>query len=153
MKVSARMLALAGVIFLLIDGNAASAPASYTIQTVAGSSDVGDGGPALHAAISDAEGVAIDGAGNIFISDANDHRIRKVTPGGDISTVAGDGSPGFRGDGGPATASRLNTPYGIALDRGGQPLYRRPGEQPRAQSRSGRYDFHGFRHRLFDGAA
>jgi uncharacterized protein (TIGR03437 family) len=98
---------------------AASAAASYTIQTVAGSSEVGDGGAALQAAISDAEGVAIDSAGNIFLADANDHRVRKITPDGMITTVAGDGSPGFRGDGGPASASRLNTPYGVAVDSAG----------------------------------
>src|SRR5579864_355245 len=92
---------------------------SYNIQTVAGSSNVGDGGPSVSAALSDAQGVAVDAAGDIFIADANDHRVRKIAPGGTISTVAGDGSPGFRGDGGPASAARLNTPYGVAADRAG----------------------------------
>jgi len=119
MKGSAFILALAGVMILPLCAWTASAPVSYTIQTVAGSSEVGDGGLALNAAISDAEGVAFDSAGNIFLADANDHRIRKITPDGIISTVAGDGSPGFRGDGGPAAASRLNTPYGIAVDGAG----------------------------------
>ena len=119
MKVSALLLAFAGVVIPSQRARAASTPASYTIQTVAGSSEVGDGGLALSAAISDAEGVAIDSAGNIFLADANDHRIRKITPDGIISTVAGDGSPGFRGDGGPASASRLNTPYGTAVDPAG----------------------------------
>ena len=98
---------------------AGSAPISYMIDTVAGSSAVGDGGLALSAALSDAEGVALDSSGNIFIADANDHRVRRVSPDGSISTIAGDGFPGFRGDGGPASASRLNTPYGIAVDRAG----------------------------------
>jgi len=89
---------------------------SYTIQTVVGSSVVGDGGPALSAALNDAEGVAVDAAGNLFIADAADHRVRKVTIDGNISTVAGDGFPGFRGDGGPASEARLNTPYGVAVD-------------------------------------
>ena len=120
MKVSALVLPIAGVIFLLQCTAATSAPpSSYTIQTVAGSNLVGDGGPALNAAICDAEGLAIDGAGNIFIADAYDHRVRKITPDGNISTVAGDGSPGFRGDGGPASASRLNNPYGLAVDGAG----------------------------------
>jgi len=92
---------------------------SYTIDTVAGSSAVGDGGSALSAALSDAEGVVLDSSGNIFIADANDHRVRRVSTDGSISTIAGDGFPGFRGDGGPASASRLNTPYGIAVDRAG----------------------------------
>ena len=120
MKVRAFAIVLAGVILpLLLAGATSAPPPSYTIQTVAGSSEVGDGGPALEAAISDAEGVAIDGAGNVFVADANDHRVRKVTPDGNISTVAGDGTPGFRGDGGPASAARLNTPYGIAVDGAG----------------------------------
>ena len=119
MKGSALILVFAGVVIPAQRVWAASTPASYTIQTVAGSSEVGDGGLAVNAAISDAEGVALDSAGNIFLADANDHRIRKITPDGLISTVAGDGSPGFRGDGGPASASRLNTPYGIAVDRAG----------------------------------
>jgi uncharacterized protein (TIGR03437 family) len=119
MKVSAFLLAFAGVVIPNERAWAVSAPASYTIQTVAGSSEVGDGGPALQAAISDAEGVAIDSAGNIFLADANDHRVRKITPDGLIATIAGDGWPGFRGDGGPASASRLNTPYGIAADTAG----------------------------------
>ena len=92
---------------------------SFTIETVAGSSAVGDRGPALAAALSDAEGVAVDSAGNIFIADANDHRIRKIAADGTISTLTGDGFPGFSGDGGPATAARLNTPYGIAVDSAG----------------------------------
>jgi len=98
---------------------AGSTAISYTIDTVAGSSAVGDGGSALSAALSDAEGVALDSSGNIFIADANDHRVRRVATDGSISTIAGDGFPGFRGDGGPASASRLNTPYGIAVDRAG----------------------------------
>ena len=92
---------------------------SYTIDTVAGSSAVGDGGPATAASLSDAEGVAVDSTGNVFIADANDHRIRRIALDGTISTVAGDGFPGFRGDGGPASAARLNTPYGIAVDPSG----------------------------------
>ncbi len=92
---------------------------AYTINTVAGSSNVGDGGPATAAALSDAEGVAVDSSGDVFIADANDHRIRKIAPDGTISTVAGDGFPGFSGDGGPASAARLNTPYGVTVDSAG----------------------------------
>jgi len=100
-------------------GTTPPAPAAYTIATVAGSSVVGDGGPATSAALSDAEGVAVDSLGNVYIADSNDHRVRKVASDGTISTVAGDGFPGFRGDGGPAPAARLNTPYGIAVDTAG----------------------------------
>jgi len=120
MKVGPYSVVLAGVVYPLLCVSASSAlPASYTIQTVAGSNVVGDGGPALNAAIGDAEGVALDSAGNIYIADAYDHRVRKITPDGNISTVAGDGSAGFRGDGGQASASRLNNPYGIACDSAG----------------------------------
>jgi uncharacterized protein (TIGR03437 family) len=118
MKFTVAVLAVAGAGTCLRPAQA-WVPVSYTIHTVAGSSAVGDGGPALAAALSDAEGVAVDSAGNLFIADAADHRVRKVTLDGNIATVAGDGFPGFRGDGGPASAARLNTPYGIAIDQSG----------------------------------
>jgi len=102
----------------LCAGTTGSVP-SYTIDTVAGSSAVGDGDPAIAASLSDAEGIAVDSTGNVFIADANDHRVRKIATDGTISTVAGDGFPGFYGDGGPASAARINTPYGIAVDRAG----------------------------------
>lgn len=89
---------------------------SYKIDTVAGSDWVGDGGRATRALLLQAEGVAIDSGGNLYIADAAAHRIRKVTAAGVISTIAGTGARGFSGDGGPAVAARLNTPYGLALD-------------------------------------
>ena len=88
----------------------------YVIETVAGSDLVGDGGIAIEAQISDARGVAVDRRGNLYIADTSSHRIRKVTPDGLISTVAGTGQPGYRGDGGPAVAAQLNRPYGLAVD-------------------------------------
>jgi hypothetical protein len=71
---------------------------------------VGDGGAATSAVLSDAEGVAVDSMDNLYIADSKDHLIRKIATAGAVSTVAGDGSPGLRGDGGPATAARRNTP-------------------------------------------
>src|SRR5215472_1068754 len=94
----------------------ATGPAGYTIQTIAGSNLVGDGFSALTAQLSDAEGVAPDRQGNVYIADANDHRVRKVNGAGIIQTLAGVGSPGFSGDGGPAAQARLNGPYGVAVD-------------------------------------
>ncbi|MEB2360009.1 MAG: hypothetical protein HUU41_09780 [Bryobacteraceae bacterium] len=93
---------------------------SYNVRTVAGS-DVnnGDGGPAAEASFSFPEGIAIDAAGSIYIADSGAHRIRRINPSGDIETIAGDGSPGFLGDGGAARDSRLNKPYGLALDGSG----------------------------------
>ena len=96
-----------------------AAPAVYRIETIAGSSNVGDGGPALRAALHDAEGVVADKAGNLYIADAGDHRVRKVSPSGTITTIAGTGIPGFTGDGGPATLAQLNLPYGVSVDAAG----------------------------------
>jgi uncharacterized protein (TIGR03437 family) len=116
MRIRNLALALAGLVTLRASTDIRI---PYTIQTVAGGSSVGDGGLATSAPLSAAEGIARDRAGNLFIADASDHRIRKITPDGHIFTVAGDGFPGFRGDGGPAGAARLNAPYGIALDDAG----------------------------------
>ncbi|WP_406400776.1 RICIN domain-containing protein [Streptomyces uncialis] len=92
------------------------------ISTVAGTGTAGyrgDGGPALPAQLNCPRGVAVDSAGDVYIVDANNHRIRKVTADGKISTVAGTGVAGFRGDNGPATAAQLNLPLGIAVDSTG----------------------------------
>jgi uncharacterized protein (TIGR03437 family) len=96
-----------------------------TITTVAGggtpTSGNGDGGAATSATLSAPGGVAVDGAGNIYISEGGlaGSRIRKVSTNGTISTIAGNGTPSFSGDGGPAVNASLNTPLGIALDGGG----------------------------------
>jgi uncharacterized protein (TIGR03437 family) len=92
---------------------------TYTIQTVAGSSLVGDGVSGLSAQLSDAEGLALDTQGNVYIADPSNHRVRKVNAAGIIQSVAGSGSPDFFGDAGPASAARLNAPYGVAADRAG----------------------------------
>lgn len=95
------------------------AQSSYTARTIAGSDQVGDGGVATAALLAQVQGVAVDGAGNIYVADADGQRVRKVAANGLISTVAGDGHAGFSGDGGPAASARLNTPYGVAVDRAG----------------------------------
>ncbi len=89
---------------------------TYTIETIAGTSAVGDNGPATAALLAQAEGIAIDGVGNVYVADAGDNRVRKISPSGIITTIAGNGFAGFSGDGGPAIAAQLNHPYGIALD-------------------------------------
>ncbi|MBI3280729.1 MAG: hypothetical protein HYZ57_12905 [Acidobacteria bacterium] len=91
-------------------------PPAYTISTFAGGSFSGDGGPASAALLSQPEGVAVDLQGNVYVADANDHRVRCIAPGGAIRTVAGDGVAGFAGDGGDALLARLNSPYGVAID-------------------------------------
>ena len=63
-------------------------------------------------------GVAVDSAGNLYIADTGNNRIRKVSN-GVITTVAGNGTPGFSGDNGPATSAQLNDPYGVAVDSAG----------------------------------
>ena len=68
----------------------------------------------------DGGGVAVDGAGNLFISDWGNYRIRKVTPDGVIATVAGNGTRGFSGDGGPATSAQFGMLGGIAVDGSGK---------------------------------
>ena len=98
----------------------ASADVSYQINTVAGSNWVGDGGPATSAVLFQAEGIASDAKGNLYISDAVNHRVRKVNMAGVMTTVAGNGFPGFSGDGGPSSAAQLNSPYGLAVDGIGQ---------------------------------
>jgi len=92
---------------------------SYTINTVAGSDWVGDGGPPTSAILLQSEGIVTDGSGNLYIADAGDHRVRKVAANGVIETVAGTGVFGFSGDGGPAAQAQLNSPYGLALDAQG----------------------------------
>ena len=96
--------------------------AAGVISTVAGDGtrgSGGDGGPAVAAQLDWPHGVALDGLGNLYIADRDNHRIRKVDAAGAISTVAGDGTPGFRGDGGPATAAQLAVPTGVAPDGAG----------------------------------
>jgi sugar lactone lactonase YvrE len=69
--------------------------------------------------LNNASGVAVDSRGNLFIADTGNSRIRKISPDGIITTVAGNGTAGFSGDSGPATAAQLNQPYGIAVDESG----------------------------------
>jgi uncharacterized protein (TIGR03437 family) len=79
----------------------------------------GDGGPATKAWLDVPYGVAVDGAGNVYIADSENNRIRKVSSAGIITTVAGDGTRGFSGDGGPATSAQLYAPWGVAVDTAG----------------------------------
>jgi len=90
------------------------------ISTVAGVIDTqgysGDGGPATLAKLRGPQGIAADNSGNIYISDGGNNAIRRVNPAGIITTIAGDGTIGFGGDGGSAVSAKLNGPIGIALD-------------------------------------
>ena len=99
--------------------NEVAAQQTYSIQSIAGSGLVGDGGPALLASFGQTEGIACSKAGVVYIADAADHRIRAVHPDGTIQTIAGTGSAGFAGDGGPAVRALFHSPYGIAVDADG----------------------------------
>jgi uncharacterized protein (TIGR03437 family) len=110
-------------------------PSSGTITTIAGGGTQGrgDGGPAVNAELSlaappmggsydDSSGVAVDGAGSVYISDTGCNCVRKVSPDGIITTIAGNGTgdySGYSGDGGTATNAQLHFPDGLAVDRAG----------------------------------
>jgi uncharacterized protein (TIGR03437 family) len=94
------------------------------ISAFAGTGELGtsgDGGPAVNATMNSPTGLTLDAAGNLYISDSNANRVRKVSPDGRIVTVAGSGkgSGGFGGDSGPATNAELGGPQGLATDSAG----------------------------------
>lgn len=92
-----------------------------TISTIAGTGEEGfsgDGGPATRAAMKQPYGIVIDRSGNIYVADRLNGRVRRVDGAtGVITTLAGDGSGKFSGDGGPSTQAGLAEPNGLALDR------------------------------------
>ncbi len=88
------------------------------ITTIAGGRDaLGDGGPATEARLIAPRGLAFDRAsGSLFVADSGDHRVRRISRDGTITTVAGTGEPTFSGDGGPGTEARLRRPGALATD-------------------------------------
>ena len=90
-----------------------------TVAGTGGTGNSGDGGPAVDAQIVDPNGVAIDAAGNLYFADDVANVIRRVGSDGVITTVAGTGTAGFSGDGGPGIEAALNAPYDIAFDADG----------------------------------
>jgi trimeric autotransporter adhesin len=112
------------VFALLVAATAlAQNPAAGTITTIAGTGVagyLGDGAPAVDARLYNPYGVAVDSAGNVYVADEYNHRIRRIAVGtGIITSVAGDGVAGSTGDGGLATSARLNFPTDVALDAAG----------------------------------
>ncbi len=93
------------------------------LRTVAGNGVqgfAGDGGPAVSASIDTPSGLAVDGAGNLYLADTHNQRVRRVDAAtGVITSVAGTGQPGFSGDGAPATGAALRLPRGLSLDPAG----------------------------------
>jgi sugar lactone lactonase YvrE len=116
-----------GNVYIAEDRRVRKVNRSGTITTIAGSRNrgfSGDGGPATSAELWLPSGLAVDGQRNLYIADTWNRRVRKVSPAGTITTVAGTGRSGFSGDGGPATQAQLGGPaggqlQGLALDAQG----------------------------------
>src|SRR5215208_1803571 len=118
----------AGNIYISDTGAYCSGPGGVTVRkvdshgvitTVAGTGEEGysgDGGPATKARLNFPFAVAVDREGNLYISDENNYRIRKVDKEGIITTFAGTGEGGYSGDGGPATSAKLIDPGGLSFD-------------------------------------
>ena len=112
--------------FLLCTAGAvcqAQTPSGFTVTTFAGVGGpggfAGDGSQATSAQLNYPFAAAVGSNGNVYISDQGNSRIRMVTPAGTITTVAGNGTAGYLGDGGPATSAELNNPGGVAVDSAG----------------------------------
>ncbi|MET7389862.1 hypothetical protein ACFYPT_35845 [Streptomyces sp. NPDC005529] len=93
-----------------------------TITTLAGTGHArfsGDGGPAIHAELNFPHDVAVGSDGSVYVADRDNHRIRRITPNGTITTLAGTGQAHFSGDGGPAVQATLNAPSSVAVDGDG----------------------------------
>ena len=92
------------------------------IRTMAGTGEPGyggDGGPASEAFLDTPYGVAVDADGKVYVADLQNHRVRRIDATGTITTIAGTGLPGYRGDNGPATKARLWYPLGVGSDGAG----------------------------------
>ena len=95
---------------------------SGVISTIAGNGACGfsgDGGVSAAAQINGPTGLAVDAVGNIYIADAYNHRVRKISTSGTITTIAGNGSMGYSGDGVPATSTSLYYPWAVKVDASG----------------------------------
>ena len=98
-------------------------PPYYTIATLAGSRPSGDGALATDALLLNPEFITSDANGNHYVTDTGQHRVRRFSTGGTISTVAGTGVAGYSGDNGAGTVAQLNTPTTLALDASAGLLY------------------------------
>src|SRR5213594_3696654 len=119
----------AGNLFITDSPRIRKISSSGIITTVAGDGGYGysgDGGPAINARLYASAGVAVDRAGNVFFADGYNNRIRKVSSDGIVSTVAGNGSPGYSGDGGQAINAQLTLPGGVAVDGAGNVYFADP---------------------------
>jgi sugar lactone lactonase YvrE len=114
-----------GELYFVSNHNVFRRDADGNLAVVAGTGQPGTGGnnvPAIQASLRSPNGLALGADGSLYIADTSNHCIRRVSPSGLISTIAGLCGPfngGFSGDGGLATQARLNSPYGIAIDSEG----------------------------------
>jgi sugar lactone lactonase YvrE len=111
-----------GNVLIAANGRVRQVSTVGIITTIAGNGTLahsGDGGTGQGAQLSSPAGTVVDGAGNVYVADPGNQRVRKLTPAGVISTFAGDGTAGFAGDGGPAASAKLNNPFALALDGAG----------------------------------
>jgi uncharacterized protein (TIGR03437 family) len=97
-------------------------------NSIVGSGQSGDGGPATSATVSPS-GLAVDAAGNLYIADSTNNRVRKVSSAGIITTVAGTGAASYAGDGGPGASAKVKAPEGVAVDSSGNVFIAAKGDQ------------------------
>ena len=101
-------------------GSAQTAVPTYTVSTFAGAAPDGDGGWAANAVLRTPGGMVFDRDGNLYVVDMGNAKIRKITPGGLITTFVGTGEAGFSGDGGPASRAQINSYLtGLKMDAAG----------------------------------
>jgi hypothetical protein len=122
-RISALAIDNAGNLYISEGGRVRKVDTSGIITRVAGKGRPfgfsGDGGPATDAQTFGILGLAVDGAGNLYLNDSSNNRIRKVDTAGIITTVAGNGVFGFSGDGGLSTSAAIRNPDDISLDGAG----------------------------------
>jgi len=108
---------------LALSQTAEAAPQITTFTGTGVKGFAGDGGPAAQAQVNNPFGIARGPDGALYICDTDNQRVRKVAPEGTISTIAGNGTRGYAGDGGPAVAAALNEPYEVRFDQAGNVFF------------------------------
>ncbi len=117
------VLSTAFLACLALVENADAAPQLATFAGTGAKGFSGDGGPAAQAQLNNPFGIARGPDGALYICDTDNQRVRKVAPDGTISTIAGNGTRGYAGDGGPALAAALNEPYEVRFDAAGNVFF------------------------------